>query len=512
MSIVIYTYHDPYKIDQEPYWDEIKNCPYFCSAQTLVNGLRSHYKEKFDGGRVSTVKILTDSLYVDWASPAWIVKQHTDIDNIINSGFSTDLSESERINIGRAFLFNRDDVFASIRTMFELNVDPSAILKNKLTKEQRFILGIYQKILASEMKKDFYLARSLAEEEIDEGLRRAMTAIQEDYNFSDVNLDTIVIHGVHQFNPIMLRAIDELQKYKNVILLFNYQKQYKNVYQTWFDIYSAFDCKIIDCDRNEFLATDSSTVSYKGNVLADQLGKLVNGQRRAITVGDPYEIIEFDNMTEFAGYVADIFEEAERKDPQKPIRSWVQYNKAQFLQDRNPGVPGIIYKICPESEEQRKLDQARALWRATVDITKRPIREIYTGREIGLDVLSIDHFVPRSYISNDELWNLTPMSKSLNSSKNNRLPVWDEYFEPFAHYQYYLYSLVFPEDESKKSTFLIDKFEKCRKNNVNAIWASEALYIPGNTKTQFVNILSHNLKPIYESAQLQGYDMWNMKV
>lgn len=148
----------------------------------------------------------------------------------------------------------------------------------------------------------------------------------------------------------------------------------------------------------------------------------------------------------------------------------------------------------------------------TLNHFSRPIREIYTGREIGLDVLSIDHFVPRSYISNDELWNLTPMSKSLNSSKNNRLPSWDEYFEPFAHYQYYLYSLVFPEDESKKSAFLIDKFEKCRKNNVNAIWASEALYIPGNTKTQFVNILSHNLKPIYESAQMQGYDMWNMKV
>lgn len=310
MSIVIYTYHDPYKIDQEPYWDEIKNCPYFCSAQTLVNGLRSHYKGKFDGGRVSTVKILTDSLYVDWASPAWIVKQHTDIDNIINSGFSTDLSELERFNISRAFLFNRDDVFASIRTMFELNVDPSAILKDKLTKEQRFILGIYQKILVSEMKKDFYLAQSLAEEEIDEGLRRAMTAIQEDYDFADVNLDTIVIHGVHQFNPITLRAIDELQKYKNVILLFNYQKQYKNIYQTWFDIYSAFDCKIIDYDQNEFLATDSSTVSYRGNVLADQLGKLVNGQRRAITVDEPYEVIEFDNMTEFAGYVADIFEEA----------------------------------------------------------------------------------------------------------------------------------------------------------------------------------------------------------
>lgn len=192
------------------------------------------------------------------------------------------------------------------------------------------------------------------------------------------------------------------------------------------------------------------------------------------------------------------------------IRSWVQYNKAQFLQDRNPGVPGIIYKICPENEDLRKLDQARALWRTTVEITGQPIKEIYTGKEIPLETLSIDHFVPRSFISNDELWNLTPMSKALNSSKNNRLPAWDEFFEPFARYQFYLYSLIFPTDISKRSSVLVDRFEKCRKNNVNAIWASETLYIAGNSDIQFMNILSHNLKPIYEAAQLQGYDMWKV--
>lgn len=192
------------------------------------------------------------------------------------------------------------------------------------------------------------------------------------------------------------------------------------------------------------------------------------------------------------------------------IRSWVQYNKARFLQDRNPGVPGIIYKICPENEDLRRLDQARNLWRTTVEITGQPIKEIYTGKEISLDTLSIDYFVPRSYISNDELWNLTPMSKALNSSKNNRLPEWDEFFEPFARYQYYLYSLIFPADSSKRSPVLIDRFEKCRKNNVNAIWASEALYIAGNSDVQFMNILNHNLRPIYEAAQLQGYDMWKV--
>ena len=319
MSIVIYTYHDPYKIDQEPYWNEIKNCPYFCSAQTLVNGLRKHYKGKFDGGRVTTVKILTDSLYEDWASPAWIVKQHADIDNIINGGLPTTLTEIEKRNIGSAFLFNRDDVFESIRTMFELNMDINAILREKLTKEQEYILDIYKKILSSDKRGDFFLAQNLSEEEINVGLQKAMTTIQKDYDPSGVDTSTIVIHGVHQFTPITLRAIDELQKYKNVILLFNYQKQYKNVYQTWFDIYSAFDCKIVDYDREEFTPTDISSVSYKGNVLADQLGKLVNGQKKEITVDQPYEIMEFDNMTEFAGYVADIFEEAEHKDPAKPM-------------------------------------------------------------------------------------------------------------------------------------------------------------------------------------------------
>lgn len=192
------------------------------------------------------------------------------------------------------------------------------------------------------------------------------------------------------------------------------------------------------------------------------------------------------------------------------IQSWVQYNKAQFLQDRNPGVPGIIYKICPENEELRKLDQARDLWKAVAEFTGQPIKEIYTGKDIPIETLSIDHFVPRSYISNDELWNLTPMRKSLNSSKNNRLPSWEEFFVPFARYQFYLYGLVFPEDSSNKSSVLISKFEKCRKNNLNAIWASENLYIPGNSDERFMNILSHNLKPIYEAAQLQGYDIWKI--
>lgn len=144
------------------------------------------------------------------------------------------------------------------------------------------------------------------------------------------------------------------------------------------------------------------------------------------------------------------------------------------------------------------------------EITGEPIKEIYTGQNIPIDLLSLDHFVPRSYISNDELWNLTPMRRALNLSKSNRLPVWDEFFEPFARYQFYLYGLISPKKPTAGSETLVKKFNKCRRNNLNAIWVAETLYIPGNSTIQFMNILEHNMKPIYEAARPQGYDTWKI--
>lgn len=100
------------------------------------------------------------------------------------------------------------------------------------------------------------------------------------------------------------------------------------------------------------------------------------------------------------------------------------------------------------------------------------------------------------------------MKKTLNSSKNNKLLEWNKFFASFARYQYYLYNLIFPKDIEQKSDRLVKAFEKCRKNNINAIWATESLYVQGNSKEEFCNILEHNLHPIYDSAKLQGYDAW----
>lgn len=86
MSIVIYTYHNPYSLkENQELWNEIVNCPYFCVSQTLVNGLKTLYGKDFQIGRVTTVKNLTDAVYKYWTGTACAVKQHTDIDNIIST-------------------------------------------------------------------------------------------------------------------------------------------------------------------------------------------------------------------------------------------------------------------------------------------------------------------------------------------------------------------------------------------------------------------------------------------
>ena len=96
------------------------------------------------------------------------------------------------------------------------------------------------------------------------------------------------------------------------------------------------------------------------------------------------------------------------------------------------------------------------------------------------------------------------MNGRLNSSKSNKLPDWDAYFPLLANKQFFLYKTVFSYDVVR------DQFEKCRKENLNAIWASESLYIEGNSEEQFKGILEHNLKPIYELARLQGYGIWKL--
>ena len=74
----------------------------------------------------------------------------------------------------------------------------------------------------------------------------------------------------------------------------------------------------------------------------------------------------------------------------------------------NPEVPGLVYKLAPLDEKMRKLGNVRKLWEGVLDL--QPVCDVFTGQPLEKKQYDVDHFVPWSFVMNDELWNLMPMN------------------------------------------------------------------------------------------------------
>ena len=184
------------------------------------------------------------------------------------------------------------------------------------------------------------------------------------------------------------------------------------------------------------------------------------------------------------------------------ILGWIQYEKVRWLQNNNPEVPGLVYKLAPMDEKMRKLGKVRKLWEGVLELTE--VIDVFTEMPMQPKKYAIDHFIPWSFVMNDELWNLMPMDSSLNSSKSDRLPKWDPFFGRFSDNQYLLYQMI------QEKPGIHKLYEDCWRDNLHSIWAGQELYRPRNTKEEFQAILQKNMQPVYDSARRQGYEIWQM--
>lgn len=188
------------------------------------------------------------------------------------------------------------------------------------------------------------------------------------------------------------------------------------------------------------------------------------------------------------------------KDNTVSIKGWIQYEKLRWLQKNNPEVPGLVYKLAPLDDRKRKLTHVRNLWEGIYKYTQ--VKDVFTGNPIVPTDYDVDHFVPFSFVMNDELWNLMPMDPNLNSGKGSKLPSWDRFFGGFANNQYLMYKMI----HSKEDIYSL--YESCFKDNLFSVWAIQELYKEGNNESVFFNILSKNMRPVYDSALRQGYGVW----
>ena len=210
MAIIIYTYSNPYKINREQYWALVKNSFHLCVSQTLVNGLCDQYRE-FYKGKLTTIDRFINKLFLDWESDAVEISQRAYIDNVIDymsfrEYVDDDLSEEDiKLSLKR----NRSYVLKSLRVMFELGMNPDNIREDCLTYEQKCIVGLFKELMTSGSSL-FSLKNNFTKDEVDDAIKQTIADALRDKekDCSDINIDNVVVHGIHQFTPIMLKTIE----------------------------------------------------------------------------------------------------------------------------------------------------------------------------------------------------------------------------------------------------------------------------------------------------------------
>lgn len=134
------------------------------------------------------------------------------------------------------------------------------------------------------------------------------------------------------------------------------------------------------------------------------------------------------------------------------IRDFCYWNLSLFLQAKNPNVPDIANKLIKPAS-RNSLTKQRKFWDIVID-ELGSINCIYTKRELTKDDFAVEHFVPYNFVSHDLIWNLIPADKSFNSSKSDKLPIFNKYFEPFFELQ--IQGIKIVRDKDPKNISLED--------------------------------------------------------
>jgi hypothetical protein len=105
----------------------------------------------------------------------------------------------------------------------------------------------------------------------------------------------------------------------------------------------------------------------------------------------------------------------------------------KYVENNNPSISNISLKLF--KPQARKLTASTKAWKDFIMKHGNNHFCVFFNKPLNLiNELSIDHFIPWSFVSHDEMWNLHPMEKGLNSSKGNKAPG-AEFVEQFVTLQ-----------------------------------------------------------------------------
>lgn len=194
------------------------------------------------------------------------------------------------------------------------------------------------------------------------------------------------------------------------------------------------------------------------------------------------------------------------------IKAWIEHSFIYYLQKKNPNVPAIPLKLNPP--DKRNLGDATKLWNYYGAF--KPLIDIYMNKTIDDETaqnygsLSIDHFLPWSFVLHNEIWNLLPSFKNINSSKNNDLPNLELYLKDFCNLQYDLFEFMRGNSHEGKQKKWINKLLEDYLHIMPADWEGEKA-LKEVSADRFKDCLCQTVTPLYQIAYNQGYNIWICK-
>lgn len=114
------------------------------------------------------------------------------------------------------------------------------------------------------------------------------------------------------------------------------------------------------------------------------------------------------------------------------VRGWASWHWLEYMQRRNQNVPAVSAKLFPPLERAPLVEQT-SYWKSV--LKHGSFECIYSGAVISDKKISLDHYLPWSYVAHDHLWNLVPTLPEVNSAKSNNLPA-GIYFDKFVSLHY----------------------------------------------------------------------------
>jgi len=111
------------------------------------------------------------------------------------------------------------------------------------------------------------------------------------------------------------------------------------------------------------------------------------------------------------------------------LKAWADLHWLGWMQARNPNISVSLEKLGPPPD-RKSLARQTAFLKAVIAADCTPLC-IFTGEKVDPAHIALDHFLPRSFICHDRIWNLVPITPEMNSRKGARLP-WPETIDKLA--------------------------------------------------------------------------------